>query len=46
MTDSYMKKRLYITLYKDELEILKKLSKKHERSRSAMIGKMIKEYEK
>lgn len=36
-----MKKRLYITLYPDTIEKLKKLAEKNKRSLSAMIEKLI-----
>jgi Ribbon-helix-helix protein, copG family. len=38
------KKRLYITLYPDTLEKLNKISKKKNRSRSAMIEKLINDF--
>jgi Ribbon-helix-helix protein, copG family. len=39
-----MKKRLYITLYPDTIEKLEIISKEMNRSKSAMIEKLIAEY--
>lgn len=41
----YMKKRLYITLFPDTIDKLKVIAKKNNRSLSAMIEKLIIDFE-
>jgi hypothetical protein len=39
-----MKKRIYLTLYPDELQKLIEISRKNHRSKSVMVGKLIQDF--
>ena len=41
-----MKKRINLTLYKDEIKKLTKISKERDRSRSYIVGELIRNYNK